>query len=627
MKDREKSAHNSINNTWLWVAVLAMCIFSFGFKAYVRFGPPDYLFYGNAQTGQPKSDAITWYLHAVNLLEGRGVGDNIHQFNYRNFVPPGHPFLVAVLGVFVGASPNVLGWIVACILSLLPLVAFLWGREMWGSRTGFWMALLASIHPAYTHTAFSLMAEPTAVITMAITLWCSARAIRRVRWNETVLAGLMFGLTGLIRPAVMAFIWGVLIGLLLRKTIPLPKRCAHILLWLFMALLPQMLWQARNYMVHDEASLVYSSISARHVWTGAHPNYGPNFYSRGSWHETIWRDPFVSEIAYIKRMQDEAQDWIAANRYQFVMSCIMRLNGLLPELKQSDAVIKLTQAGWRDFYLRAFLLLALAGLVPALRTCSVSRTNGKAVTIPGSLWTIGLLLGLFVSIWGAGVYGATYRYRWPLELVGLPFAAIFLDRLTRFASKPLYGFMVESPDSSGPPVWLLRLARYFLVSVAGLLVTGTAVIAYRQLQPVAIEETVDVMSPDERKQWIAEQSLDDAWSAQEPMWITYDDVFNEQASNYGALTTLNGFWVAWWGTLRLVDAAGGNFSSAELVIEQRAGELGSARLPIKRHPERKQLIGNWRDGQVVSILGRLNYANRSMSTPSILVYDIRSGRF
>lgn len=607
--------------TWLWV--LVFCLAAFLYKIYVRYGLPDYLFYGDTATGLPKSDAVTWYLHGINLFEGRGVGDVIHQFVYRNFVPPGHPFILANFMVWFGTDPATLGWVVAVITSLLPAVVFLWGREMWGPRVGLWMAGLAAIHPPYTHAGFSLMAEPTSVLAMAITYYLGARAVKRNRYRDVVFAGLAFGVTGLIRPAVLAFLWGGLLMVALGPCRTLRGKLTRMGLWLLLALIPLGLWQVRNRQVHGMWSMVYSSISARHIWTGANPDFGPYFYSRGSMHESIWRDPHATEMDYIRGMQEEADVWIRQNRMHFVMSSIWRLNGLLPEFRAKETTIAFDQSGWRDLYLRLLVVSAILGVAAALRTQVAEEGAGAGFPVSGYVWTAGIALGLLISVWGAGVYGATYRYRWPLELAWMPFAGVFLDRIARIR--------IESIFSSRREVYPVTPVRdkirkgLFGVSLLlfVLLLVSTSTVIQRQRSPLAPEMSVPRLTQAALLQWVEDVGLYPVWSQQEPMWVEYRDVFAEQAANYGAVRGLQGSRVAWWGILRIVNNGHGAFHSAELLLEAETGTMGVARLPLVVHREAPPIEGEWRDGQVVTVLGQLMFDDRSLASPVVHVYFMR----
>ncbi len=608
---------------WL---VLATCLLAFLLRIYVRYGPANYLFYGTSSSGRPESDAVTWFLHTLNLLEGRGFGESVRQFHTRNFVPPGHPFILGAIQLAVGNNPARIGWVVAFLSSLLPLTTFLWVREMWGPRIGLWAALLAAVHAPFMHIAFSLMSEPMAILSASLALYAGARAIRRQRLRDVALAGLAFGLAALVRPAVLAFLWGAVGMIFFLPKVPLRKKAVLAALWLGMTLLPQGGWQYRNYRIHGEWSFVYSSISARHAWTGVNPRYTPYFYSRPAWHETMWRDPCATEMESIKRMQQEAKEWIRADRFNYAMSCIWRMKHLVPELNYRMMTIRFSQGGWGRFYFMVFFCLAPLGALLAMRTRTHARHDPAEAGIPGSFWTLSLLSGTAVALIGAGVYGASARYRWPLEYVWIPFLALLLDRCTHMNRMPFFTsetFAFSIPRCSRASRYLLGC---LLVAGAVYMAVYAGVLVARHCQPPAAESKAAIIDEVRIEQELRTLGLWQEWSGQNPRQIAYDTVFAEQARQYGEVIEAKDKLVVWWGFLRLPVIDENGYQSGYIVLEPEPDPLGKARLDLLRHPEIASLSGTWSDGQVVTVIARLDFRKAATARPRLLVYQMLPGR-
>jgi hypothetical protein len=623
MKSPEQS-HAEKPNLIPWL-VFAFCLLAFLLRIYVRYGPAHYLFYGTSETGRPESDAVTWFLHTLNMLDGRGFGESVRQFYTRNFVPPGHPFILGAIHLLVGHDPIRIGWVVAILSSLLPLTTFLWVREMWGPRIGLWASFLTAIHAPFMHISFSLMSEPMALLSGSVALYVGARAIRRQRLRDVALAGLVFGVSALVRPAVLAFLWGAVGMIVFLPRVTARRKVIMMSLWLVMTFLPQGAWQIRNYRVHGEWSFVYSSISARHAWTGVNPEYQPYFYSRPAWHETMWRDPDASEMEYIKRMQREAKEWIRADRFKYVMSCIWRMRHLTPELHSNRVKrISFSQGGWGEFYFLLFVCLAPLGAVIAMRTKSRLIGEGADTTLSGKLWGGSLLFSTAVAIIGAGVYGASARYRWPLEYIWIPFLALFMDRLVHMYKNPLFGaetFCFRIPRLSR---WM-RYGLYVLaLIVGGYLIVYSGVLVYRRGQPPVADRTAPIVSAGQLETTLRELGLWEEWSQQTP--IRYESVFAEQKENYGEVITAKDKLVVWWGFLRLpiLDASG--YRSGYIVLEPDPDPLGTARLDLYRHPDVAELPGAWQDGQVVTVFARLTFRKKATARPLLLVYKMLPGR-
>ncbi|MBP7830799.1 MAG: glycosyltransferase family 39 protein [Kiritimatiellae bacterium] len=608
--------------------LLTLCALSLWLRYELRYGPKPYLFYGDPATGRPDSDAVTWNIHALHLVEGRGFGDYLKQFRSQNYIPPGHPLILGFFYFFLGKNPLAAGWGVALLGSLLPLIAYLWGREMWGRRVGLIMAGLAAFHPPYIHIGYSLMSEPTTVFTTAVSLWLGARLLRRPSWATATVAGLAFGFSALVRPSALAFLWGLALMLLFARHVPARTRLRTLAILVLVTLLPLGAWQYRNYRVHGQAAAMYSSISARHAWHGAHPMYGPGFYSRKAWHETLWREPHAPELAMIRRLQKETDEFVRADRFKYVMSCIWRMKVLVPEFMHRAFGIRWSHGGWGRIHFMVLVTLALAGLLRAL-PLRVRATDARGSTeIPGALWAGSLLIGLAAALAGAGIYGAADRYRWPLEYALLPFAALALDGLLRLAVDPFFARRsITSEWTACPPA--LRLARRLgAAALAAAMLVYAAGLVRAARRPEAPEDQAARLTEAQVRQAIDKAGLRHEFEGQARPWITYEEVFAEQAAHFGAVTDLNLKIVAWWGRLRFVQLdEWGCLKAGYVIVESQPGDFGGARLPILRAPGMRGPPRHLRDGDIVTLIGRIYYENRPIETPTVVYYDVLPGRF
>lgn len=429
-----------------WV-VFGFCVVSFLLRVWVRYAGQGYLFFGDAATGIPESDSACFTYHALNVIAGRGFGVYMKGFPFLNYIPPGHPFILGFLYFYLGNRPDVLGWVVAAAGSALPALMYATTRVMMGRRTALVAAGLVALFPTYRYLGFSLMTEPMAILTGAVALWLWTVFLRNPGPARALCTGLVFGGAGLVRPTAIAYalsllVWSSLLWRGRRRWILVATFTAGLLL------LPAA-WSLRNRAVHGAGGMPYSTISVRHVWTGANPRYGPGFYSRGAQHDTMWSDPRATERERTIRLQKETRKFVRADRARFFFGSLWRARFLRdPNARRLDSRegLRWDLRGQIIFGSIALWGLALLGGLCSLRT--VTRW-GKTV-IPGGFWFGALGSALVLALAGAGVYGASDRYRWPVEYLLFPFAAQALVALFCIDRRPLFGKWSVDIDESRP---------------------------------------------------------------------------------------------------------------------------------------------------------------------------------
>lgn len=617
---------------WTAAALVAICAVALWLRVSVRYGE-GYLFFGNASTGHPVSDAVTFNLHALNLIEGRGFGDIIQQFRARSFVPPGHPFFLGFLYFFLGDRPLAVAWVVALMGSLLPVLAYGWVKTMFGRGPGLVAAALTAVHVPYVRIGFSLMSEPTVLFVTALALWMSARLIRRPGAGLAAATGLMFGFAALVRPSALAFFWAMAPWVLYEKSTPRPRKIRALALLLGSGLLLLGAWQVRNWVVHGRPAFVYSSISARHAWAGAHPEKGPWFYSRAIWHEVLWRDPHVPELDRIQRLESETREFIRRDRVRYFLGCLWRMHvlsefELRPETDDEDVVAR---SHGRIMVLQTvgLFVLAAVGLLRAFRVRTIEEEDGSRNEVPGFVWSAAYGAGFVLAVLGTGVYGASDRYRWPLEFVFFPFAALALAGLVRAASVDLSGWWELRWTRAAACAGWLRRVRQIGLALVGLAIAVYAVGLVRAaVHPDRTVENAPVVSEQDVRNVIREVGLEDAFARQTHGWITYERVLAEQKANFGRVTTLNGSVVAWWGRVFYPDTtADGDFDSSYFVPGPEAGDFGIGRIKIKRVRGCKIGMTNIQSGEVRTFIGEIHYVTNWIARPDLRVYASIPGRF
>jgi hypothetical protein len=374
-------------------------------------------------------------------------------------------------------------------------------------------------------------------------------------------------------------------------------------------LTPGLLWRARNYAVHGEATSIYSSISVRHLWTGANPEYGPYFYSRGSFHETLWRHPEAAELERISWMQEEAHTFIQADPLQFAAATLWRMRLLFPELARP-----FSSFDWRqpNLFLLYFLSLFATSIVGILFYALHTLTR-PFPDAPARKWLFLYAGGIALSVLGAGVYGASSRYRWPLEFVWIPFAAYLLVTLFSLSGK----VNVHHRTPSG--LWSF-LIRGWLVLLG---LHGVHLLYKHQIHPAPVVSRNPRVSAEELLNRFRSEAPKAAASPR--LDLAYSDIFANQAAHYGDLTAYRSEHVLWWGIVRFPEYNGaGHLIRGEIVLNAEDGELGDVRLPfVIRNPQRLQLrhIANL----PIRFIAELQFDSKSLSMPVLKIYYAEIG--
>lgn len=612
--------------------LVAICLAALAVRVDRRYGDNRSLYYGDSRSGLPRSDSRAFSLHALNLAEGRGFGMYMKGFRSTSYVPPGHPFFLGAIYYFIGNKPLVAGWIVAVLGSLVPLFMYLATREMLGRAVALTAAALVAVYPPYVNLGFTLMTEPMAVVTSIIAIWLWTRVVRRQRLSDAVVAGLVFGCSALVRPSALAF--GLAFAPWLLAWSPHPgwrRRTAVFLVFLAALYALPAAWNIRASIVHGKPVMFYSSISARHAWTGANPRFAPDFYSRRAQHDTLWSDPYASEVDMVLRLQQETKEFIAKDPVRYYFGCVWRAL-LLRESK----VDRLHKPEGKDFDFTALVvlgtcwlwLLAPLGLLRAIRVKVIHGEPGGTTTeIPAWVWSGAIVSAIVVAIAGAGVYGASDRYRWPLEIILFPFAALALVSIATLARVNLTGMwrivVPEQPLSRA----LKLVVKGILVCLALLLAVYTAGLVYRHMAPSSRVADAPWLQETVVSNRIEQAGLGGEFATQKQRWIRYEDVFADQVKHDGTVVDTRGRLVVWWGRIVYPEYdEAGNLRRADFEVNPTDGNFGGTRMVL--HCEKARTDGPPpREEDIVTVIGRLHFQDRPKHVPDLEGFWIMPGKF
>ena len=242
---------------------------------------------------KPSGDGIAYERSAVQLLQ-KGI------YGYKSTTPnaymsPGYPLFLAAIYKVTGHTWDGRPRVVLCIIQILIactsiLGIFLIGRRLFNDRVGLIAALLFALYPPMMMATNLWLTETLATATLVWFVYVATLAQDEDGWMLWALAGVILGVTVLIRPGVLPiaiapfvvrFFWGNRKGLI---------RAAIIMVAAFVLVMAP--WGIRNQLVLHNSYLL-SSHSGDPILAGVDPYYyelgDPKYTFHGPSYET-WQN-------------------------------------------------------------------------------------------------------------------------------------------------------------------------------------------------------------------------------------------------------------------------------------------------------------------------------------------------
>jgi 4-amino-4-deoxy-L-arabinose transferase-like glycosyltransferase len=157
----------------------------------------------------PKGDGINYEVMVKQLLK-TGV------YAYRDKVPnaaitPGYPVFLA--GVYAasgkttrptgdnGGPYRLIYWLQLAFAAGSIVLTYLIGAELFGRTPGLIAAVLLALFPPMQQSALKLLTEPLGMVLFLGYVYVQIVAMRRDRWWQWLIAGLLFGAAVMVRPS------------------------------------------------------------------------------------------------------------------------------------------------------------------------------------------------------------------------------------------------------------------------------------------------------------------------------------------------------------------------------------------------------------------------------------------
>jgi tetratricopeptide (TPR) repeat protein len=193
------------------------------------------------------------------------------------FRAPLYPYLFALVYHLVGESLYWSRFVQILAGSFLPLFVLMLGSRFFDRRVGWIAAGVAAIYPTFLYYDVSLLITSLMTLLTALLLLQLHRTESNPSWTNTILCGLLLGLTGLARPNILLFgpILVVWVWLVLRPKLGWQQavfRFGAIGLVALAVVLPV---TVRNYVVAGEPVLI--------AWQGGFNFYLGNHRGASGW--------------------------------------------------------------------------------------------------------------------------------------------------------------------------------------------------------------------------------------------------------------------------------------------------------------------------------------------------------
>lgn len=353
----------------------------------------------------------TWeYEKAVNnFFAGRGLVFDIYGTTYNSLLTPLYPILCILTYALSGHSFFVMAVIASIISSLICVVIFFLGRDLFGAKVGFLAGVLTILHPGlvvYTSKFHPLVLDS---LLFCVVIRMLIKTRKKPDYLNQLKLGLIFGLTMLSRSTILLFLpvsW-----LWLKR-----KSSSFFIIFIFTSIIVLTPWLVRNYIIHKKILIVSSSANV--FWRGNNPlatgtSLGPSgkpmLEEAGDIMSLIYGK---TEIEQNRIFIDASLRFIKNNPSKFIKLTLKKLYYFWWFSPDSGSEYK---KEWLVIY-RAFYSLALL--------FAISGFFGFRNLEPPIRYDIAIVLLLMLTISLAqSLFYVEIRHRWAIEPLMLIFTA------------------------------------------------------------------------------------------------------------------------------------------------------------------------------------------------------------
>lgn len=318
--------------------------------------------------------------------------------------PPGYPLFLAAVYFLFGHSIMTVRFMQAVISSLLIVLIYIIGKEVFSERVARVAAILATIYPFFIYYAGSLQSELLCSFYLALAVLYGSRFLKSPILKNAVLFGIFIGLTGLTRPVFILYGSFIIFALIANKDFNLRKALKLWLLVLAVVAVTFLPWVIRNYL-RLGAFIPGTTLAGEVLYVSAHPTAdgspGPNLYDE----ELVKiRQQIKGEVSQDRYFHRKAVSFIIDNPMHYawlIGKRFLKIWNILPDTTQRDRLFSLFSFGiLLPFFILGFIRAVL---------------RNEAIMPAITIFYVSLVLPVLF-------YGST-RLRFPIESFILLFAA------------------------------------------------------------------------------------------------------------------------------------------------------------------------------------------------------------
>ena len=126
---------------------------------------------------------------------------------------PGYPVFVGVIYRLFGVNTLPVAIAQAFVFALIALIVYAIGRRVAGDRAGMAASLMTALFPPLPYYGALVLTEVWTTFMMVCACVVCLRAMQQDRLRDFILAGILFSLTTLVRPAFFLLPFGLAIGM------------------------------------------------------------------------------------------------------------------------------------------------------------------------------------------------------------------------------------------------------------------------------------------------------------------------------------------------------------------------------------------------------------------------------